>query len=697
MRWRSLALLPALLLMACPPGPIDPPPPSLNGPCLDWHEATGELVCLHGVRSRADWDAIAMPADAVDKITITKHSVPVDPDDPVPTVFVNSNRFELHFDFMLHVFGELFPGLSRNQYAELVLDPENRRFWTGNVFEMRQGDGSIVFGYTVWDDVRDESRTLTYQDALSVWQALQPRFALGSLWFVPLSSAQRRASTDWTDAPFNIRGDDRITYEAYTLGESFGTLRFVTVSELEQATADGSFGWQDVLVLDQAPFDVEPVVAGAVSGTRQGELSHLAVRSAARGSPNCFVASPFDALAQFEGQLVRFACEEDRFTVRAATTQEAQTWWDGYRPDPVTVATPDVSPHPLVGLLDLDTSTRASRANAAAAYGSKGSNLAALYQRIDRSSQIEGLLVPMQHYDHFVHTQGMSTDLGDGARWHSFTEVIDAWHADPTFMSDAAHRRVQLALLRASMRQAPVDPELVAALHRRIVDVYGSDNVMVRFRSSSNAEDSLGFSGAGIYDSTSVCAHDSVDDDDIGPSACDADKAPERTIERGLKKVWASKFNASAWEERSWWGIPYDHVVMGILVNTRSKGELANVVAFTGDPSREDDRYLINAQAGELDVVSAEPGVYPEQTRLTMLGQTVQTIDRVRGSSELEEGQVVLSDEQLRDLGAVLAVVQRDIPIDEVPPEGRTVLIDSEWKVLSDGRLIIKQWRPFLR
>lgn len=58
---------------------------------------------------------------------------------------------------------------------------------------------------------------------------------------------------------------------------------------------------------------------------------------------------------------------------------------------------------------------------------------------------------------------------------------------------------------------------------------------------------------------------------------------------------------------------------MGILVNTRTGDELANVVAFTGNPSLAgDDRYLVNAQVGAVDVVSAVPGVWPEKVLLTI-------------------------------------------------------------------------------
>lgn len=53
---------------------------------------------------------------------------------------------------------------------------------------------------------------------------------------------------------------------------------------------------------------------------------------------------------------------------------------------------------------------------------------------------------------------------------------------------------------------------------------------------------------------------------------------------------------------------------MGVLVDLRIDDELANIVAFTGKPNAAgDDRYLVNAQAGELDVVLPDPGSFPEE------------------------------------------------------------------------------------
>jgi len=257
--------------------------------------------------------------------------------------------------------------------------------------------------------------------------------------------------------------------------------------------------------------------------------------------------------------------------------------------------------------------------------------------------------------------------------------------------------RERLTALQESMATAPCDPALVEAIGTKILEVFGAEEVMVRFRSSSNAEDALGFNGAGLYQSTSVCLADENDADSIGPSRCDADKSNEHDLCRGLRDVYASLWNAKAYEERDWYGVDHRRVAMGILVDTRSKNERANIVAFSGNPLAEnDDRFLVNAQLGELDVVSADPGVWPEKVLLTVEDGAVSAIERARESTEVQPGQWVLDDAQLERLGAALSEIVVAYPVDETPPDGASVMLDTEWKVLSDGRLIVKQVRPFL-
>jgi phosphoenolpyruvate synthase/pyruvate phosphate dikinase len=245
------------------------------------------------------------------------------------------------------------------------------------------------------------------------------------------------------------------------------------------------------------------------------------------------------------------------------------------------------------------------------------------------------------------------------------------------------------------MGDATVDPKVVQAVGDRIVEIFGDDTTMVRFRSSSNAEDALGFSGAGLYESESACVADSRDADDDGPSACDATREIEETIEDGLKDVWKSLWNVRAWEERDWYGIDHTKVAMGILCDTRNADEQANIVAFSGNiAAPDDDRYLIEAQEGELDVVSTDPGVYPESTLLTIASGDVTKIERV---AESTEAPIVLTDEELEHLGSVFYDIAQRYPVDDDVPAGHDLLWDTEWKILSDGQLVIKQIRPYLR
>ena len=364
------------------------------------------------------------------------------------------------------------------------------------------------------------------------------------------------------------------------------------------------------------------------------------------------------------------------------------------RPPAITIPEPDREWSSQDGLLDVPTSTPEQRATAVRRYGSKGANLATLYQRIDPAYQLPGFVVAMRHYLDFVETHGWTVDLGNGPVLCTFADTLNTWLGDSIFLTNGAVRRQRLAALRSAMESTPIELDLSSSVRA----AFGSDKLMLRFRSSSNAEDALEFSGAGLYNSYSGCLADDLDGDEAGPSRCDANESKEHTVAKALARVWASLWNAEAYEERAWYGIDQKRAAMAVLVDLRIKNELANIVAFSGNPtSLGDDRYLVNAQAGELDVVLPDPGVFPEENLLTVGGGTVSAIDRVRGSSQLPAGSWVLEDARLEQLGSLLWQVVQAYPVDGQVPQGATVLLDTEWKILSDGRLIIKQVRPFLR
>lgn len=619
-----------LPLLACEP-PAPPDGGWGTGPCADASVELGHLACVHAIETDARWDEITVDATPVDQIRATKYGVPA-LDDAVPTFFLNSNLYELHSQLLGDAFADRYPDMTHADYVEMVLgDP--RVYYSGNLASYIEPGGGRVYGFTIWDDPADAGSTIQLDEALYVFDELAASTTLRPLVFVPSSNNQRELADTWGGA-IPVRGESDLMYEVYTGGVGYGTLQLVDLSELEDLSESGAIGHQDILVLDEAPLDIERVIAGVVTGTRQAALSHLAVRTSARGTPNCFLDDAHLQLSAWEGQLVQLCCGSSGLEIREATLDEAEAHWEQVRPEPVEIPEPDFEERALRDLSELPTATADQRLAGVRAYGSKGTNLATLYDRIPLELQLNGFVIPMGY------------------------------------------------------SQETVSDELLFAIRDQAETTFGSDEVMVRFRSSSNAEDALGFSGAGLYESTKVCPADSFDDDDDGPSRCDPDEEDERTIEQGLETVWASLWTTRAVDERAWYGIDEASVGMAILVNERSKDEQVNAVAFTGVPGGDDDRFLVEAQIGLYDVVSNESGMWPERS---LVDPVDWDIERVTTSSEADE---VLSEARLLELAQALADIQAVFPVDGA--DG-SELLDTEWKVLSDGRLIIKQVRPFVR
>ncbi|HET9959312.1 MAG TPA: PEP/pyruvate-binding domain-containing protein [Polyangiaceae bacterium] len=683
-----------VLLSACGSSSSSEPPPAPTQ-CSEATARVGGLACLHRLTSDAEWQSISVGLPTADRVRAAKYLVPAAPQAALDTLFMNSKRFALHYDFLRQVFPDLFPGLSPNEYLALLFDPNRRQYYVGDLAEYHLPTGEVRFGFTLVTDPKSPE-AVSCDDLVRVHAALASRLYGEDLYVVPYDKYQLgfapRCGLPLLDP------SQTLSYEVYHEGVGFGTLRRYSAGALKDAITNADFGFRDLLVLEEAPTDVETVVSGVVTSSRQTPLSHLAVRSASRGTPNCFQAGAFEALAPWEDQLVRIECGAGELLVRGAELEEAEAFWSALRPTPVELPDPDLEFMELPALEQVPTDGPAQRALALRRFGAKAMNLAWLRQNMARELTPMGFVIPVAHYAEFMENTTWQTDLGSGSAAHSFADTLAAWLADPIFRTDAKVRKARLLQLQDAMVAAPCDAELQTSIAESIRALVGSESTTLRFRSSSNAEDGVTFNGAGLYDSYSGCLADDLDADDAGPSICDPEERKERSVCRALKRVWASLWNPRAYDERDFYGIEQARVMMGVLVNERSEKERANMVVFNGNPARSGDaRYLVNAQIGELAVVSPEPGVWPEQVLLTLRAGEVSNIERIAASSETAVGLPVLSDAELRALGAHMAQLSGLYPFDVSAPAGHTLLLDTEWKVMPDGSLRIKQVRPFSR
>jgi hypothetical protein len=634
-------------------------------------------------------------------------------DDPalLPALYQNTRRYALHQEFLQEVFPERFGGLSGAEYDGLVGRRATRDYFAGALFSLRSGQGTL-WGFSVYTNFfADPAEILTLDEVRAIHTRLRSSFLLEPLAYYPDSPEARKAAAGWQDPGFPVfldRSGGEVTYEAYTRAAGYGRVRILDQAAFERANSSGELSFQDILILERAPRDIEGVVGGVITAEPQGELSHLSVRTARRGTPNAFVLGAIEAFAPFAGGagggggggggIVRLeVCDLD-YAVRPATLEEAEAFWASNRPRIEEVPGRDEGFGGLDSLEDMDLS--GALVSPVARYGGKATNLSRL-QRILTGPfaryRAQGFAVPMRYYLEFLRSNRINSAVNAGRRV-TYEEYIAELLVHPAFASDSQLRSLLLGQLRGHMEDnGLVPPGLVTSLAARIREVFGSTSQSVRFRSSSNIEDILEFNGAGLYRSTSACVDDETDSDTRGPSRCDPTQEDERTITRALRRVWASLWNFRAFEERAYFGLTQEASAMGVLVTEAFLGEQANGVAFTGIPgSPGDRRYLVTVQLGEESVVSPEPGVIPERDVLDVADGQVAGIERSRGSSLLPRGSQVLSDAQLQELGALLAHMDQNLPVELGSYSREDVLLDIEFKVDAAGDLAVKQVRPFL-
>jgi phosphoenolpyruvate synthase/pyruvate phosphate dikinase len=265
---------------------------------------------------------------------------------------------------------------------------------------------------------------------------------------------------------------------------------------------------------------------------------------------------------------------------------------------------------------------------------------------------------------------------------NGFDQQVQALLADPAFTSDPALRDQKLEELRDAMRVGAVNPEFEALLVSKLETDF--PGVRMRFRSSTNAEDLDGFTGAGLYTSRSGELAD-----------------PESPVLDAVRRVWASVWSFRAFEERSYRSIPHESVAMALLVHRSFPEEEANGVALTNNPfdkSGVDPAFYVNVQYGELSVVQPEPNTTTEEF-LQYFDLQGQPVSYLSNSNLVPVGERVLVASQVQELGIALDRIRDHFAPAYAAAGGAWWAMDVEFKFDADGDelppLYIKQARPF--
>ncbi|KAB2909157.1 MAG: hypothetical protein F9K40_03985 [Kofleriaceae bacterium] len=651
-------LVPVLALAAC--GGSDAPV------CLGLTEATESSPTLG---CADDFQALASrPLDATIPGARSVKTI-VDRVDADRLHFQNSVLFETHYMFAsTHLSGNglpVVPMLAEFNTTEYFTP--SRRFLLGALTHYEQPD-KWVYEISPYDTADAEMVATAYHAIAGA------TFIGGDLYFHPTSEAVAAIAEDLPDSVKVITTDELyegITYQPLNVAESYGQLRFFTADELSNGTAYLSF--RDIAVLDHVPNDIS-VAMGIVTAEFQTPLSHVNVLSKNRGTPNMALRGAFDSaeLRALEGKWVRLRVELFDYELVEVTQAEADAWWEEHRPGAIQVPGIDLTATDLrddVDLVALDASTTLKDAvkTTTRAYGGKAAHFGAL-TFVEGVPMPKGFAIPIYYYRQFMEANG-------------FDARVTAMIADPAFTNDPAVRDQQLAQLRADIEAAPIDAAFVQLVTTKLNAEY--PDTRMRFRSSTNAEDLDGFTGAGLYTSVSGQPGD-LDD----------------PIEDAIRRVWASVWNFKAFEERSYRGIDHLAVGMALLVHRSFPEEEANGVALTNNPydtSGLNPALYVNVQLGGESVVLPPAGVTTDQI-LVFWEQQGQPVVYLKRSNLTAPNTTVLTTTQLFALADALDRIHDHFRVAYGATPGAWYAMDVEFKFEGlpgeTPQLYIKQARP---
>ncbi len=482
--------------------------------------------------------------------------------------------------------------------------------------------------------------------------------------------------------------------ECYAPGWALGRLVAVSAAELAEAYRAGRVGPGDIVVLDAVPAEVPPV-AGIVTRTPATPNSHVALLAQSFGVPFVYLARAEDRerLAAWEGQEVVLRATRSFWGNQVRLVNVEGQLDAGTRSSLLAFKQPeplDLPAKAMRGQISMDTAVL--RPGDTRFVGGKAAHFGLLRRAIPGNAPSPSLAFTFDLWDAFLD----QTLPGGG----SLRGVIGEKLAPFSWPPEMAALSTALAEVRDLIRRtAEFTPAQEAEILAVLQGAGFSLDRNIRFRSSTNVEDTERFSGAGLYDSYSGCLADELDGDSQGPSACDPTDENERGVFRALRRVYASFYNDNAYLERLRHGIEEATVGMGVLVHpsTPDEFELANGVATVritkgSQPGDRGFRATLVTQAGAVSVANPDVTARPEEVEVYVWGATTY-LELGRGSGLVPLGDHVLVwEHEYKELVALLDAAARAYEAEF--PTRRELVLDFEYKkVAPDGKLRVKQIR----
>lgn len=569
--------------------------------------------------------------------------------------FISSEKYAFHYEFCMAELG--FPDDLTRFNEEAYSSHSDRRFLIANInFYKALDKFALELG---------PSDRMNLKHLLKLFAAIKKEVFFSKNLYLMLNTAHVSNLTLTesgipTLTPSQVYNGQR--YQPISKYTSFGKLRVIYDWKKQR----DSIRPEDIIIIEDIP-QVFPLVQGVIVSQFQTPLSHVTLLGQNRNIPICAYTDIFNnsELLRLDGEVVSFSVDQDTFDLIEASVDLSGIWQRG-KPIRLSKNTTVDSLIPIAFVREKHSDIVGSKA---ANFG----ELAKYAEKIDFKVPESAFAIPFYFYKQHVTK-------------YEVQAKIDAFLLLDNRARSSAEVRRDLKEIRSLIKRSPIHPSLLVDIENMIVRL--GDFRRMRFRSSTNAEDREGFSGAGIYTS------------ETGDPT-----NPEKPIEKAILNVWASLWSYNAFMERESFNIDHSTVAMGILVHRSFPDEAVNGVAITTNLYRKDYLgFVINAQLGDESVVQPKGDIqcdqficYPDES-VSVYGNQEAGIDIINYSS-LNAGRLVMSDKEIQHLANTLELIKRRYIRSHYTKQTYfNVALDLEFKLDKDTRsLYIKQMRIYNR
>ena len=632
------------------------PSPSRSGR-QGMSRATGAKRFLPAVRSQADFDQVARIYNAKTPYALPHAMFVIDRRDKNKIYYVNSQMFRFHQDFANAQYLSLKRG---EDFFKDVYTNDRRRLIVGTI-AWQAPVQKFTFEYWEGDLITGPLIEQTYQVIKKTFFA--------EVSFKPNSVRQEDAVAA-LKIPIVTADEISKNQEYLALNVAKGVGRIHVIDKLDDSV---EIGYNEIVVLKEVPLDLPPV-AGIIVSQPTSPLSHINLLAKGWNIPNAYIKNANDLFRQHDGFWFKFETKLTDYKyepcLKECLDERNKIAPTVYGTDQFKAPPSDLSITKLASLDEM-------RAKDSIIYGSKAANLGEVIQAHPKGFDIPpGFAIPFVYYKQFMESNG-------------FFDVIDKLMDDQTFVHNPSVRRKKLDEFRAQIQNGKFDEKLRTEIITKWKTSLGGKPIYVR--SSSNAEDSGKFSGAGLYSSV-----ENVTDED--------------KIIDAVKNVWASVWNFKAYEARERNFVDHDDTYMGVLIQTGVVMDNGGVM-ITKDPydPRNKGAVYISATWGHnvavtsegigSDIGSGKKKALPEQILFSPKSNSVQVLTRsdqetmfvpdVHGGLKevpFDSKRRVLNDAVARNLVKAANDIKKVFGGKEQ---------DIEWGIMK-GRIYIVQARPYI-